>query len=64
MRNIVHLKNLDNKRLNGCTLQMGKIKQLRFSGWKGFKLCVRDSCGFLSGSPVIKGIFSLGGKEG
>jgi len=63
MRNFVHLKNLDNKRLNDYTLHMGELKQLRFSGWKGFKLYVRDSCGFLSGSPVIKGIYSVGGKD-
>ncbi len=64
MRNFVHLKNLDNKKLNGYTPHMGELKQLRFSGWKGFRLYIRDSRGILSGSPVIKGIYSLGGKDG
>ena len=43
---------------------MGELKQLRFSGWKGFRLYFRDSRGILSGSPVIKGIYSVGGKDG
>ncbi len=64
MRNFVHLKNLDNKRLNGYTLHMGELKQLRFSGWEGFRLYIRDSRSILSSSPVIKGIYSLGGKDG
>jgi hypothetical protein len=64
MRNFVHLKNLDNKKLNGYTLHLGELKQLRFSGWKGFRLYLRDSRGILSSSPVIKGIYSAGGKDG
>jgi hypothetical protein len=64
MRNFVHLKNLDNKKLNGYTPHMGELKQLRFSGWKGFRLYIRDFRGILSSSPVIKGIYSLGGKDG
>jgi hypothetical protein len=64
MRNLVHLKNLDNKRVNGYKLHMGELRQLRFSGWKGFRLYLRDSRGALSGFPVIKGIYSAGGKDG
>ena len=63
MRNFVHLKNLDNKKLNGYTPHMGELKQLRFSGWKGFRLYIRDFRGILSSFPVIKGIYSLGGKD-
>ncbi|NIM59649.1 MAG: DUF1122 domain-containing protein [Candidatus Aminicenantes bacterium] len=50
--------------MNGYTLHLGKLKQLRFSGWKGFRLFFRDSHGNLSSSPVIKGIYSVGGKDG
>jgi len=64
MQDFFLLKNLNGKRVNGYTLHLGEVKQLRFSGWKGFKLYVRDSRGFLSGSPVIKGIYSVGGKDG
>lgn len=64
MQNFFLLKNLNGKRVDGYTLHLREVKQLRFSGWKGFKLYVRDSCGFLSGSPVIKGIYSVGGKDG
>jgi len=64
MHNFTPLKNLNGRRLNGYTLHMGKLKQLRFSGWKGFKLYFRDFCGALSGFPVIKGIYSVGGKDG
>jgi len=58
------LKNLDNKKLNGYTLHIGELKQLRFNGWKGFRLYFRDSRSILSSSPVIKGICCLGGKDG
>jgi hypothetical protein len=64
MHNFGRLKNLDDKNVNGYTLHMGELKQLRFSGWKGFRLYVRDSRGMLSSSPVIKGIYSVGGKYG
>lgn len=64
MQNFVLLKNLHGKRVNGYMLRLEEVKQLRFSGWKGFKLYVRDSCGILSESPVIKGIYSVGGKDG
>jgi len=42
---------------------MEELKQLRFSGWKGFRLYIRESRGTLSEIPVIKGIYSLGGKD-
>lgn len=64
MHNFGSIKNLHRKRMNGYTLHLGELKQLRFSGWKGFRLYIRDSRGILSSSPVIKGICSLGGKDG
>jgi hypothetical protein len=64
MRTLVHLKNLDKKKLNGYKLHLGELKQLRFSGWKGLRLFIRDSRGNLSSFPVIKGIYSAGGKDG
>ena len=62
--NFFLLKNLHGKRVNDYTLHLGEVKQLRFSGWKGFKLYVRDSCSILNESPIIKGIYSIGGKDG
>ncbi len=50
--------------MNGYTLHLAELKQLRLSGWKGFRLYVRDSAGALSEIPVIKGIYSVGGKDG
>ena len=64
MHNFGRLKNLHSKRVNGYTLHLGELKQLRFSGWKGFRLYIRDSSGALSEIPVIKGIYSVGGKDG
>jgi hypothetical protein len=64
MPNFVHLKKLHGKALNGYTLHLGELKQLRSSGWKGFRLYLRESRGHLSKEPVIKGIYSLGGKDG
>ena len=58
------LKNLHKKRLNNFTLHLGEIKQLRLSGWKGFKLYLKNSRGVISEFPVIKGIYSVGGKDG
>jgi len=64
MHNFGRLKNLHGKSVNGYTLHLGELKQLRFSGWKGFRLYIRDSRGALSEIPAIKGIYSLGGKDG
>lgn len=64
MHNFTPLKNLNGRRLNGYTLHIGELKQLRFSGWKGLRLFIRDSRGNLSSFPVIKGIYSVGGKDG
>ncbi|NIM91612.1 MAG: DUF1122 domain-containing protein [Candidatus Aminicenantes bacterium] len=45
-------------------MHLEEIKQLRLSGWKGFKLYLQDSKGSRSELPVIKGIYSVGGKDG
>ena len=58
------LENLSGKELNGYSLHLGEVKQLRLSGWKGFKLYLRDSQGTLSTEPVIEGIYSVGAKDG
>jgi hypothetical protein len=55
---------LNGLRFKGFSLQVGEVKQLRFSGWKGFKLYLQNAAGRLSTLPVVKGIFSVGGKEG
>ncbi|MDH5707365.1 MAG: DUF1122 family protein [Candidatus Aminicenantes bacterium] len=58
------LNNLHGKKLNGHFLHLGELKQLRLSGWKGFKLFLTNPQGLLSENPVIKGIYSSGGKDG
>jgi len=64
MDSFILLKKLHEKRVNGYTLHLGELRQLRFSGWKGFRLYIRDSRGALSEIPVIKGIYSIGGRDG
>jgi len=58
------LNGLHYKNVNDFRLHLGEVKQLRLSGWKGFKLYLRNSKNILSASPVIKGIYSSGGKDG
>jgi len=58
------LRKFHGLRLKNFSLQLGEVKQLRFSGWKGFKLYLQNAAGRLSTLPVVKGIFSVGGKEG
>lgn len=58
------LKDLNGKKINGYMLHLGEVKQLHLSGWKGFKLYLKDSNGLFSNSPVIEGIYSVGGKDG
>jgi hypothetical protein len=45
------LENLHGKRLNGYTLYLGEVKQLRMSGWKGFTLYLQNSHALLTRSP-------------
>lgn len=58
------LDNLNGKELNGYRVCLGQVKQLRLSGWKGFKLHLEDSDGILSTPPVVEGIYSAGAKDG
>jgi hypothetical protein len=58
------LRKLHGLELKDFSLQLGEVKQLRFSGWKGFKLYLQNAAGRLSTLPAVKGIFSVGGKEG
>ncbi len=58
------LRELHGLGLKDFSLQLGEVKQLRFSGWKGFKLYLQNAAARLSTLPVVKGIFSVGGKEG
>lgn len=58
------LKALYNKRLDGFKIVLREVKTLRLSGWKGFKLHLEKAQGLLSQDPVIKGIYSRGGKDG
>jgi hypothetical protein len=57
------LRKLHGLGLKDFSLHLGEVKQLRFSGWKGFKLYLQNAAGRLSTLPVVKGIFSVGGKE-
>lgn len=57
-------KNLRDKTLGDYSLHLGEVKQLHLSGWKGFKLYLQNPTGILAEDPVIKGIYSAGGKDG
>ena len=58
------LEILNQRKLNNFGLYLGEVKQLRLSGWKGFKLYLQNTSGIRSELPVIKGIYSAGGKDG
>lgn len=58
------LNKLHSQKLDGHSLHLGEVRQLRLSGWKGFKLYLRSPGGELSTFPAIKGIYSTSGKEG
>ncbi len=58
------LKALHDQALDGYKLLLKEVKQLRLSGWRGFKLHLQNPEGLLSAEPVIKGIYSRGGKDG
>ena len=65
MMNSFHLlENLHGKRLNRYTLHLGEIKQLALSGWREFALYLLNSHDMRSENAVIRGIFSVGGKDG
>lgn len=58
------LERLQGLKLNGFSLHLGEVKQLRLSSWKGFKLFLKNPQKLLSLSPVVKGIYSTGAKYG
>jgi len=58
------LQSLDGKELGKFKLRLTQLKQLSLSGWKGFTLHIQDKGGRLSTSPIVRGIFSSGGKDG
>lgn len=58
------LTDLNGKELNGYKLHLGEVKQLRLSGWKGFKLYLKDSQDILSTPPVVEGIYNIRAKDG
>jgi len=58
------LEKLWGKRINDYALHLGEVTQLRLSGWKEFTLYLKNVNGLLSQNPVIRGIFSRGGKDG
>jgi hypothetical protein len=58
------LDRLDGRRIGDYTLILGEVKGLRRSGWKGFKLYLRDASGIRASRPVAEGIHSVGGRHG
>jgi hypothetical protein len=57
------LQGLENHLLGRYRLHLQVLKQLRFSGWRGFALALKDREGRLFQPPVAQGIYSAGGKD-
>jgi len=58
------LQSLEGKELGTYKLRLTQLQQLRLSGWRGFTLHLQSKEGKLSASPIVRGIFSSGGKDG
>jgi len=58
------LQSLDSKELGKFKIRLTQLKQLRLSGWRGFTLNLQSRKGKLSTSPIVRGIFSSGGRDG
>jgi hypothetical protein len=58
------LPNVDGRRLGAYTAFLGRVTALRRSGWREFSLHVRDERGSFGDQPVVRGIYSRGGKDG
>jgi hypothetical protein len=58
------LSGVDGRRLGAFTLVLCDVKGLRRSGWREFSLCLKDLRGTLLRQPVLRGIYSRGGKDG
>jgi hypothetical protein len=57
------LQSLENHLLGRYRLHLQGLKQLRFSGWRGFALALRGREGVFFQPPVVQGIYSAGGKD-
>ncbi len=57
------LQSLEDSLLGRYRLHLEQLKPLRFSGWRGFSLVVKDQSGKLFQPPVVEGIYSAGGKD-
>ncbi|MEW6441436.1 MAG: DUF1122 family protein [bacterium] len=58
------LQTLQGSKAGVYSLHLGQLKQLRNSGWRGFALHLRNPAGAACEPPVVRGIFSVGGKDG
>jgi hypothetical protein len=58
------LERLDGRRIGDYTLILGEVKRLRRSGWRGFKLYLRNASGTRASRAVAEGIHSAGGRHG
>lgn len=55
---------VEGRRLEGYTVVLGEVRALRRSGWREFSLHLKDPRGTLWQQPVVRGIYSRGGKDG
>lgn len=58
------LEPLEGKRIGDYRLRLGEMTPLRMSGWRGFTLLLEDGVTPPSRAQVVRGIFSVGGKDG
>lgn len=54
---------LENVSLDRYFLLIKEVKQLHKSGWNGFTVFLKNQKNLLSQNPVVRGIYSAGGKE-
>lgn len=50
--------------LDGYALVLADLRPLRRSGWRGFTFLLEDGGGNRGTDPVVRGIHSVGGKDG
>lgn len=58
------LEGMNGLRLDGFSLVLADLKPLRKSGWRGFAFLLEDGAGSRGNAPVVRGIYSVGGKNG
>ncbi|MBS3818927.1 DUF1122 family protein [bacterium] len=56
-------QNLENVSFDRYFLQIKEVKQLSKSGWNGFSVFLKNQENLLSQNPVVRGIYSVGGKD-